>query len=130
MTFTEKFLDSRVYRQFAFFANGDGAVGTMAEILDIDGPFQLGTIMVTFSGVCSADIYLRAKLSAITSGSLATTYDAVFLSYALSNSTWYRWTPSANRMIFISGDNIEMASIIRVSNSFQGTTCAEVRFCV
>lgn len=111
MAFTETFLDNRVYRRFAFFANGDGAVGTMAETLDIDGPFELHEIKVVFSGVCSADIYLRAKLSAIQSGSTANTYDMLFLSYALSNSTWYRWTPSAAPMIFTSGDKIEISCI-------------------
>jgi hypothetical protein len=111
MTFTEKFLDNRVYQQFAFFANGDGAVGTMDETVDIDGPFRLGTIMVNFSGVCSADIYLRAYVDAIVSGSLATTYDALFVSYALNNSTWYLWTLSATEMILLSGDKINISCI-------------------
>ena len=112
MAFLEEgFLDNRVYQQFAFFANGDGAVGNMDETFDIDRPFQLGTIMVNFSGVCSVDIYLRATLDAILSGSLATTYDQILMSYALSNSTWYRWQPSAAKMIFISGDKIQISCI-------------------
>ncbi len=111
MTFTERWLDNRTYKQFAFFANGDGAVGNMDETVDIDGPFELGTIMVNFSGVCSADIYLRATLDAIESGSTATTFDMQFLSYALSNSVWYRWSPSACKMIFTSGDQIQISCI-------------------
>ncbi len=111
MAFTETLLDNRVYQRFAFFANGDGAVGTMDETIDMIGPFEIANILVTFSGVCSADIYLRAKMSAIQSGSTANTYDAVFLSYALSNSTWYKWTPSAVPMLFTSGDRIAISCI-------------------
>jgi hypothetical protein len=111
MTFTEKFLDNRTYQRFAFFANGDGAVGNMDETVDMGRPFELGTIMVNFSGVCSADIYLRGTLDAIVSGSVATTFDTQFLSYALSNSVWYRWQPSAVKMIFMSGDKIQISCV-------------------
>ena len=108
---TEVRIQNRVKQQFAFFANGDGAVANMDETMELEGQFQLETIMVNFSGVCSADIYLRAALDAATSGSVATTFDQQFLSYALSNSTWYCWQPSAAPMIFLSGDQIQISCI-------------------
>lgn len=111
MAFTENYLDNRVYQRFAFFANGDGAVANMDQTMSPDGPFEIHAIMVNFSGVCSADIYFRAALDAIQSGSVAATFDMQFLSYALSNSVWYRWIPSAAPMLFQSGDQIQISCI-------------------
>jgi hypothetical protein len=106
MAFSKKYYPYSRYGYFRFFADGDGAAANMVESIDFNGKaFELAGIMVTFSGVCSADIYLRAYLDSPQS-THSTRYDGYFLSYALSNSIWYMWQPSIAPMFFQDSDII------------------------
>jgi hypothetical protein len=117
MAFTEKFLPYATAKQnfFYFYATGDGAVASMDEDLQPDCDFVLDHIKFQFSDVCSADIYLRLYANPAygsTSGYLH--------SYALSNSTWYLFTPSGN-LTFLSGDKINISCV--TDNKYSIVAC-------
>lgn len=105
-----KYFPRSVFRDFMFFADGDGAVANMDDSVDLGGdPFFLREVRVAFSGVCSADIYLRIHVNAIQS-THSIRYDGYILSYFLNNSTWYAWQPS-QPMMFQGSDVIEISCI-------------------
>jgi len=108
MTITrELVVEIRTKQQFSFFAEGDGAVANMDEDFSFNGQFDVHEIRAAFSGVCSADIYLRVYLSSVTD----VVHNMLLFSYALSNSQYYRWEPSACPMAFLSGDTLAISCV-------------------
>lgn len=109
MPYTKRYLKNTLWDQFSFFHTGDPDVGgdVFDTDLNIDGAFRLAEIRVKFSGVCSADIILRAYLSSIE----GTAFTVLFLSYTLNNSIYYRWEPSTVPMFCQSGDTVQISCI-------------------
>lgn len=111
MAFTEKYIPYSRDKYFTFYADGDGAAATMDEDIDFGGKaFELAGIRVAFSGVCSADIYLRIYLDSPQS-THSTRYDGYIYSYALSNSTWHMWQPSIAPLLFQASDVVTISCI-------------------
>jgi hypothetical protein len=111
MAFSKKYIPYSRAKYFTFFADGDGAAANMDEDIDFSGkPFELAGIRVTFSGVCSADIYLRGYIDSPQS-THSTRYDGYFFSYALSNSIFYQWQPSVAPMLFQASDVVTISCI-------------------
>ena len=107
MAFGKRFIPNQHQQEFGFFATGDGATGNMDETATFVGGFKLTEIRCGFSGVCSADIYLRCYISSIE----GTVYNFMFLSYALSNSVYYRWVASTDGLLCQSGDTLQFSHI-------------------
>jgi len=119
MAFTKKYIPYARNEYFEFYADGDGAVANMVESLDFSvHAYELAGVRVTFSGVCSADIYLRAYLDSPQS-THSTRYDGYILSYALNNSTWYQWQPSVAPMLF---NNSEIVIISCITDNIYSLT--------
>lgn len=104
---TKVLIPNPTFQHFSFFENGDGAVALMDEDWTWNGTFKIGELRVAFSGVCSNDIYLRVYLSSVQGA----VHNLLLLSYFLNNSQYYRWEPSAQPMLFLSGDTLQVSCI-------------------